>query len=641
MITRRLGLLTAVAAVAATLPLQAAHAVAPAGTESTLTLEDSVPADAQYGLYDGSTALVKESANIVELTTSHDGSLVVTVDDTYTANGDLHERVVLRDLKGHQLRVLDDLFIPLESPDTIYASSPSISPDNSTVVWSQITQSGTGDPTYELHTAPVAAGAATVLPGGKDLAFASYLNDTTLLAMDEQLDPTADPNAGNLVSLPAAGGAATSVSSTVAANGFTVSHDGTRVAWSAATSTGTGAYSAALQEASFTDASGTVTLGTIHTLASSGNNVSPAWSYDDSAIRFINTDGGADSPGDVWTVSSDPTSSVAAAPVATTQQDELAVATGFADSVAPAASTANPFTLNGTSVGLSWTLPADADVAGVIISRSPAALPIFVAAPATSYTVTNLPLNAVFTYTFTTVDRSGNSAGSSPAASRSVTALKPSPSFTDPTSARAATAPFSVVFGTGLPSTTRFTVDYSANGGAFRNWIPGLTGAKRPFGLASSGAAVTTSVPGSSYRFRITVTDAYGNSGSTLMTGTAVVPYDQNRATFSKGAYTYRAADRWLGAVAVLPSTGISARVTLTGNRLQVIGDRCPSCGVVDIYVGTTKVGAVDTYSRSRVVRSVLFTQTYPTTGPRTITLRARGTAHRPTVILDGYAMRR
>jgi hypothetical protein len=627
MIPRRLGLLTAVVAVAATLPLPSAYADASAGTESTLTLEDR-NGDAQFGLYTATGTLVPESdsTSVVELTTR--GGLIVTVEDTYAPSNDLHERVVARDLKGHLLRVLDDVFSPAESPDSTFDTSPSISPDGSTVLWSQITLTGTSATTYDLRTAPVASGASTVLPGSASLAFAAYLDDTTLLAMDQSV--------GHLVSLPATGGAATSVSSTLSANSFTVSHDGTRLAWSADTPGG----GADIQVASFTDTGGTVTLGTVGTLTSTGYNTSPAWSADDATIRFISTDGNVDSPGDVWTVSSDP-SSAAPAPVLTTPADELAVATALADPTPPAAATAQPFTLNGTSVGLSWTLPADPDLAGVIITRAPAAAPIFVAAPGTSYTVSNLPLNTLFSYTFTAVDRSGNPAASSPTASRSVTALRPNPSFPDPTSAVTSTAPFPVTFGSGLPAGTRFTVDVSAGGGAFTRWVSGLSGSKRPFGLASSGAASTTSVPGASYRFRVSVTDAYGNSGSAVTTGSAVVPYDHTKATFSKGAYTYRSADRWLGSVAVLPSAGVQARVVLTGNRLQVIGDRCPTCGVMDVYVGSTKVGSVDTYAKKRAIRQVLFTQTYSTTATRTITVRARGTAHRSSVIVDAFAMRR
>jgi hypothetical protein len=639
MIIRRLGLLTAVVAVAATLPLQPAHADVQAGTEVTLTVADRVNADLQYGIYSSAsdTALVPESDDhsVSEMTTSTDGSRIVSVEDTYPASGDSHERVVVRDVSGRLVRVLDDIVVGSfqTSSDFVFDSSPSISPDGSTVLWTRLSITGpSGHAMFNssLQRAAMAGGAATTVPGSADLSFGAFLDDSTLIATTQ---------AGAVVSLPAAGGSSRPVSGPQNASEFRAF--GNHLVWVQDT-TGSSTTAPATSDvvgATFTIDNGAVTLSPSHVFATGLNNTSPSWSHDGSLIRFIKMND-VDTPGDVWSVSSDPSLSAPATGTAT-PGDEFAVASGFTDAVAPGAAVANPFTLNGTSVGLSWTLPADADLSGVIISRSPGAAPIYVAAPATSYTVANLPLNSTFTYTFTAVDRSGNLAASSTSASRSVTALRPNPSFTDPTSARTATAPFSVTFGTGLPSTTTFTVDYSANGGAFTSWIPGLTGAKRPFGLASSGAASTTSVPGNSYRFRITVTDAYGNSGSTLTTGAAVVPYDQTRATFSKGAYTYRSVDRWLGSVAVLPSTGISARVILTGNRLQIIGDRCPTCGVVDIYVGTAKVGSVDTYSKTRVVRAVLFTQTYATTAARAITIRSRGTAHRPSVILDGYAMRR
>jgi hypothetical protein len=97
----------------------------------------------------------------------------------------------------------------------------------------------------------------------------------------------------------------------------------------------------------------------------------------------------------------------------------------------------------------------------------------------------------------------------------------------------------------------------------------------------------------------------------------------------------------YLGSIRQLRTTASYARVTLTGNRLQVIGIKCSACGKFAIYLGSTKVATVDTYASSTKLRQVLYSATYSNVASRTYTIRPLATAGRPSVDLDGFAMRR
>jgi hypothetical protein len=85
-----------------------------------------------------------------------------------------------------------------------------------------------------------------------------------------------------------------------------------------------------------------------------------------------------------------------------------------------------------------------------------------------------------------------------------------------------------------------------------------------------------------------------------------------------------------------------SAKVTLFGNRLQIVGIKCSSCGSFDVYDGSTRIATVSSYkSGTSVYRTVLFTKSYGSFGTHTFTVRPKPVAGRPNVMIDGFAMRR
>ena len=625
----------AVAASALTLPLApAASAVGP--VERVWTLGDS-DADGSYGLWfrdvPGGTLEEQDESTVgsfSELGASSDGSRLAYVRDTETRS-----QVVVRDISGNVVRTVVDL-----PSNNSLLFEPALSPNGNTVAWTEITFSPFS---IKLRKASVLSGApSTVLTSYGLLGF---LDDNTLLVQN-----TVD---GLVKTTPVSGGALTSPSGFPQEAGqVTVSSGGTKVAWAEDT-TGSGADTAEIHVGSLANNAGTWTVTGDATLSTTLNNLQPSFSRDGATVYWVQNDG----DGGLGEVLSRPfDASSAATTLAATPDDEIdAVVTELpsADVTPPSAATALAATLNGTAATLRVSLPADADRSGVVVKRYlgttatgtpkivfvPAAVTAYPEPTGLSYGDTGLTLGATYTYTFTTVDRSGN--GATPA-ERSLTALQAAPTSADPTSLTSATASFPVTFGPSGPVSAHWFVDYLPIGTTtWKTWVTDLPGRTRTFGApAAPNVLATTSTPGANYVFRAKAQDAFGNSTPVVSSARAVVPYDQTKAVLYGGTTTVNSS-AYLGSYRRLWKTTDYAKVNLVGNRLQVVGLRCTTCGQFAIYDGSTLIGVVDTYAASTQLRRVLFTRTYSSVGTHYFTIRPKATSGRPNVMLDGFAMRR
>lgn len=629
--------LSAVAAASLVVPLAATSAsAAPTGTE--VQVFTATDANQDTGIYrrnaDATVTTIAAPTTGVdrsELTSSADATRFAYVEDVYDSTSTLvRTRIVVRDMGGQTVRVVDDL--AANDGDT-ELDTPALSPDGNTVVWTRVTHNNTTTPAFSLRKMALAT--STQVQLSSSLVGSAFLDASTLLSQQ-----SAD---GTFVTIPLAGGSTQPVQGAPDVNvqDVAVSHDGTKLAWSLDTTD----YSAnpvvatsTLQVADASLSGGALTLSSPRALVSTLDNTSPAFSPDDLQVRFVRWDGNT-GPSDLYTVPTDGSTGETALG-STTAADEYEVETGVVDDgTAPGLTdTSAAFTLAGTSATIRWGLPADTDLSGVLVSRNGGAARYY-PAPVSSFVDTGLALGASYTYSFQSVDRSGNLAAAS---TRSLTAATPGFAFTDPTSTGSVTAPFVVRFGPTSPSSIHWTVTYRlTTSSTFSSWVSGVAGAYRTFGVAgTTGVASTTATPGSTYQFRAFATDAYGNSTGTATSGAAVVPWDQTKATLSGGRNLAQSAD-YLGSVRVLNAAGNYARIGITGNRFSIIGQRCSTCGVFDVYDGSTRVATIDSRASSTQFRVVLFTRYYSSVQAHTLTIRARGTAGRPNVVLDGFAVRR
>lgn len=635
---RRTALTISLAVTASTLslPLLAGTATAvSAPVEKSFVVVDT-NGDGASGLYSEPTPatgvltpVVADSADgstdVTDIAASADGSRLVYVLDTYTDTAS-REKIVVRDVSTRVVRVVEDL----DLNGSTLAFMPALSPDGKTVVWSRLTFSPTG---FSLSTrkASVASGASTELKAG--YAGAVFADAQTLLLRNEP---------GAWFTMPLAGGTPQAASLPAEANDATVSPDGTHVAWSLDTTTGS-ASTSDVRIATLAIAGGVASVGAPTTLATGQDNVHPSFTRDGTQVSFVRWDGDA-GPGDVWSAPAD--GSAPAAASSTTTGDELSVANTWTDDgTVPAAAVTLPATLNGTSATVAWTLPADSDLSGVVVTRklgSTTQKSVYVPAPLSSYGDTGLALGSTYTYTFQTVDRTNHYGA---AATRNLTALAGVPSFADPTSTTSARASFPVTFAATAPSNATFNVDYLPSGGSWQHWVSGVGGRTRTFGAASAtGVAATVSTPGKTYGFRVQAKDAYGNSTAWSATVRTVVPFDQTKATLYGGSNVYNSA-AYLGSYRRLGTTKDYAKVTLVGNRLSIVGWKCSACGAFSLYDynpadGSGTLMNIDTYSSTTKTRQVLFTRYYPGNQTHVYTLRPKATAGRPYVMLDGFAMR-
>lgn len=571
------------------------------------------------------TPVIAENAavHVAEVASSRDGSRFAEIDTSYDAGSNpSRTRVAVYDVSGRLVRVAADV-----AASSQYLFGPALSPDGSTLVWSSYNLTNGA---VTLLQQAVGSGPTTTL--GNGFSSGVFLDSATVLASDES---------GLWSTLSLAGGAPHAAESMPSgASGLVLSTDGGRLAWSLDTTAGA-AYAADIYAASVAVTNGVASIGGAVTVATGHHDTRPSWKRGGANIVFVRDDG-TSGPGAMWTAQSN-----GSTPGGTQAADVGGAVLGHAigvtdDGAAPSPATLTPATLNGTNATVHWAAPTDADLSGIAVTRSLDGTMqenIFVPAPATSLAESALVVGKTYSYAISAVDRSGNvSAG----ATRQLTAASAVPSFADPTATATPKAPFAVTFGADVPPSVTFTADYRpATAPAFTPWVTAQPGTSRTFGsAAATGVAATSSVPGTTYVFRVQATDSFGNSTALVTSAKAVVPFDQNRATLSGG--TSRAnSTAWLGSYRQLTATTHYARIAVTGDRFQVIGWRCPSCGVMDIYEGSTRVASVDTRAATTKARAVLYTRTWSKVGARTMTIKPRGTSGRPSVLLDGFAVRR
>jgi hypothetical protein len=154
-----------------------------------------------------------------------------------------------------------------------------------------------------------------------------------------------------------------------------------------------------------------------------------------------------------------------------------------------------------------------------------------------------------------------------------------------------------------------------------------------------------TGAQGTSYFFQVKGTDGFGNATALSTAKSASVPLDERyyAASYSAGwTSASGAAGRWLGTVRYTTSAGKTMTGRFETSSFQVIGDRCSTCGKLEVWVDGVKKATVDTYATSTKTRQALYTSGfYGSVKPHTIKVVALGTAGHPRVGLDAIGLGR
>lgn len=155
---------------------------------------------------------------------------------------------------------------------------------------------------------------------------------------------------------------------------------------------------------------------------------------------------------------------------------------------------------------------------------------------------------------------------------------------------------------------------------------------------------VQSLVYGVSHRYRVRAVDKAGNTGAWDY-GAAFKPRrtsDQHAAvTYSSGWESVADPTAHGGVVHETGSGGRSVSFTFSGRAIAWIAERGPTFGKARVYIDGVLIKMVDTGQAADQPRRLVFRKSWSTVGTHRIRIVVSGTAGRPTISLDGFAILR
>ena len=151
-----------------------------------------------------------------------------------------------------------------------------------------------------------------------------------------------------------------------------------------------------------------------------------------------------------------------------------------------------------------------------------------------------------------------------------------------------------------------------------------------------------TLVFGTSYRYAIRTVTASGTVGQAA--------YGQylETALFQEGTSLARYSGRWTATSSSTASHGNLRTSTQAGAYVEfkraamaigVVGRRGPTSGKAQVYVDGVLVSTIDLYHSTAQSRVVLFSRAWSTVATHTVRVVVLGTAGRPRIDIDGFAI--
>jgi hypothetical protein len=277
---------------------------------------------------------------------------------------------------------------------------------------------------------------------------------------------------------------------------------------------------------------------------------------------------------------------------ATPTVDEGSASIAVPDTTAPGVATPRPFTLNGSQITLRWTNPADRDFYRTAVWRRAAGSTTNVLVyngAGTSFTDTGRAVGATYTYTFRAYDGAKNFGA---ATTRDVTALAaPRVRGPNPTALGTTGLPFPMYWGTSNPAGTRYNVRYiavapTAAVGPSKPWLTNTTATSAAFGIGGQPEEVRRAW---TYYTLAEAHDTHGNSTGYRIGG-VTVPYDNTNTAFTAGWLHQRLSNRWLQSLHYTRTAGAYRSLIAHSSGFVVIGDKCPTCGPIRIYIDNRPV---------------------------------------------------
>jgi hypothetical protein len=93
------------------------------------------------------------------------------------------------------------------------------------------------------------------------------------------------------------------------------------------------------------------------------------------------------------------------------------------------------------------------------------------------------------------------------------------------------------------------------------------------------------------------------------------------------------------GAVKYSTKAGATATFTFSGSKVVWYGPVGPTRGKARILVDGTYLRTVDLYARSFTARKAVFSKSWASSSPHTLTIQVLGTSGHPYVAIDGFTV--
>ncbi len=242
----------------------------------------------------------------------------------------------------------------------------------------------------------------------------------------------------------------------------------------------------------------------------------------------------------------------------------------------------------------------------------------------------------------TVADLAGNSGPTSAVTAATVTVDRTAPSVSPPAAtlrsgaaSSGSAVPIRIAWtgsDTGGSGIARYELARSTNGGAWSTVSNSLTTPYAHVTVPSSGTV----------RLRVRTVDKAGNAGPWAIGPTLSPRLVQQSSSAVKfgGTWTSTSSTSYSGRSAKYAKAArASATYTFTGRSIALVTTTSNTRGKVKLYVNGVYKATVDLYRSSTQYRVLAWQMTWATSGTRTIKLVVVGTAGRPRVDLDAFAV--
>ena len=127
----------------------------------------------------------------------------------------------------------------------------------------------------------------------------------------------------------------------------------------------------------------------------------------------------------------------------------------------------------------------------------------------------------------------------------------------------------------------------------------------------------------------------------TVDVGAQPIPVSTGCGTYAGTWSSANSTSASAGRLRYATRAGASVSFRFTGRAVAVVAPKGPTRGSVKVYVDGVYAGAVSLYRTASVSRVVVFGRSWTASGTHTVKLVVVGTAGRPRVDIDGFAILR